>query len=95
MTEERSNLNFMGLAIPAYLRQQKHKPANKEKKQIHISEVNFKQQLNYVKIYTAKTIKLGFHLTLILLTATKWWAPACVSKWRMGFNSAFKGLTYL
>jgi hypothetical protein len=32
-------------------------------------------------------------LTLILLTWTKWWAPASASKWRMGFNSAFKGLT--
>jgi hypothetical protein len=30
-------------------------------------------------------------LTLILLTSTKWWAPASTSKWRMGFNSAFKG----
>jgi hypothetical protein len=26
------------------------------------------------------------------LTLTKWWAPAGASKWRMGFNSAFKGL---
>jgi hypothetical protein len=32
-------------------------------------------------------------LTLILLTSTKWWASASASKWRMGFNSAFKGLT--
>ena len=32
-------------------------------------------------------------LTLNLLTWTKWWAPASASKWRMGFNSAFKGLT--
>jgi hypothetical protein len=31
-------------------------------------------------------------LTLTLLTWTKWWAPASASKWRMGFNSAFKGL---
>ena len=31
-------------------------------------------------------------LTLNLLTWTKWWAPASASKWRMGFNSAFKGL---
>jgi hypothetical protein len=31
-------------------------------------------------------------LTLILLTWTKWWAPASDSKWRMGFNLAFKGL---
>jgi hypothetical protein len=29
----------------------------------------------------------------ILLTSTKWWAPASSSKWWMGFNSAFKGLT--
>jgi hypothetical protein len=31
-------------------------------------------------------------LTLYLLTSTKWWAPASASKWRMRFNSAFKGL---
>jgi hypothetical protein len=34
-------------------------------------------------------------LTLILLTWTKWWAPASASKWRMGFNSAFKWLINL
>jgi hypothetical protein len=34
-------------------------------------------------------------LTLILLTSTKWWAPANASKWQMGFNSAFKGLNQL
>ena len=41
------------------------------------------------------TLILAVHitLTLILLTWTKWWAPASASKWRMGFNSAFKGLT--
>ena len=32
-------------------------------------------------------------LTLILLTWTIWRAPTNASKWRMGFNSAFKGLT--
>ena len=31
-------------------------------------------------------------LTHILLTWTKWRAPTNASKWRMGFNSAFKGL---
>ena len=31
-------------------------------------------------------------LTLILLTWTIWRAPTNASKWRMGFNSAFKGL---
>ena len=33
-------------------------------------------------------------LTLILLTWTIWRAPTNASKWRMGFNSAFKGLKY-
>ena len=31
-------------------------------------------------------------LTLTLLTWTIWRAPTTASKWRMGFNSAFKGL---
>jgi len=31
-------------------------------------------------------------LTLILLTWRIWWAPNNVSRWQMGFNSAFKGL---
>ena len=31
-------------------------------------------------------------LTRILLTWTKWRAPTNASKWRMGFNSKFKGL---
>ena len=30
--------------------------------------------------------------TLILLTSTIWRSPTNASKWRMGFNSAFKGL---
>ena len=34
----------------------------------------------------------GWDLTLILLTWTIWRAPTDASKWRMGFNSAFKGL---
>ena len=33
-------------------------------------------------------------LTLMLLTWTKWRAPTNASKWRMGFNSAFKGFMY-
>ena len=33
------------------------------------------------------------HLTLILLTWTIWRDPTNASKWRMGFNSAFKGQT--
>ena len=35
---------------------------------------------------------LCLFLTLILLTWTIWRAPTNASKWRMGFNSAFKGL---
>jgi hypothetical protein len=34
----------------------------------------------------------GASLTLILLTWTIWRAHVNASKWRMGFNSAFKGL---
>jgi hypothetical protein len=34
----------------------------------------------------------GFTLTLILLTWRIWWASSYVSKWQMGFNSAFRGL---
>jgi hypothetical protein len=34
-----------------------------------------------------------YPLTFILPTSTKWWAPASASKWQMGFNSTFKGLT--
>ena len=36
----------------------------------------------------------GWDLTLIPLTWTIWRAPTNASKWRMGFNSAFKGLIY-
>jgi len=32
-------------------------------------------------------------LTLILLMWRIWWAPNNASRWQMGFNSAFKGLT--
>jgi hypothetical protein len=32
------------------------------------------------------------YLNLNLLTWTIWRAPTNVSKWRMGFNSAFKGV---
>ena len=34
----------------------------------------------------------GWDLTLILLTWTIWRVPTNASKWRMGFNSAFKAL---
>ena len=36
--------------------------------------------------------KIQVSLTLILLKWTIWRAPSNASKWRMGFNSAFKGL---
>jgi hypothetical protein len=38
---------------------------------------------------------LYIYLTLILLTWRIWWAPNNVSRWQMGFNSAFKGLNYV
>ena len=37
-------------------------------------------------------VPLKTYLTLILLTWTIWRAPTNTSKWRMVFNSAFKGL---
>jgi hypothetical protein len=37
--------------------------------------------------------RMCYPLTLILLTSTKWWAPASARKWQMVFNSAFKGLS--
>ena len=43
-------------------------------------------------IFASWTIpRFSYYLTLTLLKWTKWWAPASASKWRMGFNSAFKG----
>jgi outer membrane usher protein FimD/PapC len=33
-------------------------------------------------------------LTLNSLTWKIWWAPDNASRWQMGYNSAFKGLTY-
>ena len=49
--------------------------------------VFFQKHMKYVSILCA--VK---QLTLILLTWTIWRAPTNASKWRMGFNSAFKGL---
>ena len=39
--------------------------------------------------------KLSSYLTLTLLKRTIWRAPINASKWRMGFNSVFKGLTVI
>jgi hypothetical protein len=36
---------------------------------------------------------ITYDLTLILLTWRIWWAPNNASKWQMGFNWVFKGLT--
>jgi hypothetical protein len=43
----------------------------------------------------ATTLSPTISLTLILLTCRIWWAPNNVSRWQMGFNSAFKGLIVL
>ena len=40
----------------------------------------------------SKSFEALYILTLILLTWTIWRAPTNASKWRTGFNSAFKGL---
>jgi hypothetical protein len=41
---------------------------------------------------TDKFQSFSVRLTLILPMWKKWWAPASTIKWRMGFNSVFKGL---
>jgi hypothetical protein len=45
----------------------------------------------YIRFHLACLITFE-HLTLILLTWRKWWAPNNASKEQMGFNSGFKGL---
>jgi hypothetical protein len=47
---------------------------------------------NEVTTFTSRVLVETVLLTLTLLTWRIWWAPTNVSKWRMGFNSAFKGL---
>ena len=49
----------------------------------------FKKNKKKEKLHTGA----GVLLTLTLLTWTIWRAPTNASKWRMGFNSTFKGLT--
>jgi len=43
-------------------------------------------------IHDISSLKVN-NLTLILLTWRKWWAPNIASKYQMGFNSGFKGLS--
>ena len=59
----------------------------------------FKCVSTLYKTHHASISKLAAHLrsiiidlTLILLTWTIWRAPTNARKWRMGFNTAFKGL---
>jgi hypothetical protein len=48
----------------------------------------------YIYIYDISSLRVN-DLTLILLTWRKWWAPNNASKWQMGFNSGFKGLSII
>jgi hypothetical protein len=52
-----------------------------------IKQWTFPDRLKYSK-YCDEVLEL----TLILVMSTKWWAPASARKWRMGFNSMFKGI---
>jgi hypothetical protein len=52
---------------------------------------NLRLSFRRMSTQTMCIIKSG-QLTLILLTWIIWRAPTNASKWRMGFNSAFKGL---
>jgi hypothetical protein len=55
-------------------------------------EIERKYTVN-VQCSVQYTLLLLFYLTLILLTWRIWWAPNNASKWQMGFNLAYKGLT--
>ena len=55
----------------------------------HISNPSHPPPFDCLKSVVMKSL-----LTLILLTWRIWWAPTNASKWRMGFNSAFKGLMW-
>jgi len=46
-------------------------------------------------LFTHLMYRSTVYLTLILLTWSIWWAPNNASRWQLGFNSAFKGLTVL
>jgi len=48
----------------------------------------------HVVQYVMSCKQSALSLTLILLTWRIWWSNNA-SKWRMGFNSAFKGLKYI
>jgi hypothetical protein len=57
-----------------------------------MTQYHFPEGLNAQKHGNLANFWGMIRLTLLLLTLTKWWASASASKWRMGFNSAFKGL---
>ena len=51
--------------------------------------------LGEIKLLCLISMPFAFRcLSLILLTWTIWRAPTNASKWRVGFNSAFKGLNW-
>ena len=52
-----------------------------------------KQLINFKFLVSKIGVSLRFNLTLTLLTWRIWWAPNNASKWQMGFNSAYKGLS--
>jgi hypothetical protein len=64
----------------------------------NLRKLHLKYTLTHIRIgkmvYSHSNTNLRC-LTLTVLTWTKWRAPASASKWRMGFNSAFKGLNVL
>ena len=53
-------------------------------------EIRCRRRLRAYWHMCLKTAVNNKYLTLTLLMWTKWWAPTNASKWRKGFNSAFK-----
>jgi hypothetical protein len=59
-----------------------------------VFEIKFLYQYSVFNCRLTNSISNGFWLTLILPTWRIWWAPNNASKWQMGFNSVFKGLSH-
>jgi hypothetical protein len=49
------------------------------------------QKAEHISVHFTEQCKISFTLTLLMWRI--WWAPNNASRWQMGFNLAFKGLT--
>ena len=74
------------------LTKQKHCSLHNTCTIIYIQKRRTLQSQGHVMIHVWQRVSQT-ELTLILLTWRIWWAPNNASRWQMGFNLAFKGLS--